>query len=224
MEIFAIDITSWTASFRYPRLISGPQLSVDVPPLSTVLGLINAAAGRYIDFKKFKIGYYFSYGGKGTDIETIYLREVNKNGKVTNNTFTNAVKREFLFDTFLRIYTQEVSVAAYFEEPYYPLLLGRSSDLATVGNIKHKKLEKIIGADKVRGQIIPHLGNMLPGTVQALPKYFTDTIPKQYLGFEPYSVLDHKKDVKTDLVGYRDQVNGREVDIYFHEIDCESLY
>ena len=44
MRIYRIEITSWTASFRYPNIISGYQPTLCVPPLSTVLGLINACA------------------------------------------------------------------------------------------------------------------------------------------------------------------------------------
>jgi len=36
MKVFRIDITSWTASFRYPNLISGVQPTLEVPPLSTI--------------------------------------------------------------------------------------------------------------------------------------------------------------------------------------------
>ena len=53
MEVFKIDITSWTASFRYPNLISGYQPTLEVPPLGTVLGLLNAAAGKYLIHQDF---------------------------------------------------------------------------------------------------------------------------------------------------------------------------
>ena len=52
MKVFKIDITAWTSSFKYPNLISGFQPTLEVPPISTVLGLINAAAGKYIKYDK----------------------------------------------------------------------------------------------------------------------------------------------------------------------------
>ena len=76
MEAYRIQLSSWTASFRYPNLISGFQPTLDVPPISTVLGLINAAAGKYVDYSLLTIGYYFEYGAKAIDLETIYQIEL----------------------------------------------------------------------------------------------------------------------------------------------------
>ena len=57
MKAFRIHITSWTASFRYPNLISGYQPSLVVPPLSTVFGLFSAAVGDYVPGQKFLYRY-----------------------------------------------------------------------------------------------------------------------------------------------------------------------
>ncbi len=56
------------------------QPTLDVPPISTVLGLINSAAGQYIKYSDILIGYYFEYGAKAIDLETIYQIEL----KTTN--------------------------------------------------------------------------------------------------------------------------------------------
>ncbi|WP_298938611.1 CRISPR-associated protein Cas5, partial [uncultured Dysgonomonas sp.] len=39
MKTHRIKINSWTSSFRYPNLISGFQPTLEVPPVSTVMGL-----------------------------------------------------------------------------------------------------------------------------------------------------------------------------------------
>lgn len=225
MEAYTIDVTSWTASFRYPNLISGFQPTLEVPPLSTVLGLINAAAGYYIEHKKLRIGYYFEYQSKAVDLETIYMID-SKNRKPTNNAKSNIIKREFLFDNFLRIYVIDETIAAFFKQPVYPLVLGRMNDLATINThnfSKPKKLSEVAEADKIRGQIVPFVNYHFPGTIQALPKYFTNSIPRQNLGTEPYSIINHQAKIKSSLKAFRDNVNGREVDIFFHEIDFASL-
>ena len=101
MEVYRIKISSWTASFRYPNLISGYQPTLDVPPISTVLGLINAASGKYIEHSDLAIGYYFEYGAKAIDLETIYQVELKttKTGAYPSNlTKSNVINREFLFD------------------------------------------------------------------------------------------------------------------------------
>jgi CRISPR-associated protein Cas5t len=91
MEVYTADIISWTASFRYPNLISGIQPTLEVPPLSTILGLINAAAGRYLEHKKLTIGYYFEFQNKAIDLETIYMIDSN-NGKSTNYAKSNVIR------------------------------------------------------------------------------------------------------------------------------------
>lgn len=224
MKLCVIDITSWTASFRYPNLISGIQPTLEVPPLSTILGLINAAAGQYISHKQLTIGYYFEYGEKAVDLETIYMIDSNK-GKPTNNAKSNVIKREFLFDNFIRLYLTDQSIVAYFKSPVYPLVLGRMNDLASVdiASIKTTDLNEVRNAGNIKGQIIPFTGNHLPGVIQALPKYFTDTIPRQNIGTEPYSILNYQARIPSNLKAYRDNVNGKDIDVYLHQLNFETM-
>lgn len=225
MEVFKIDITSWTASFRYPNLISGVQPTLEVPPLSTILGLLNAAAGKYLNHENLKVGYFFQYGAKEFDLETIYQITSTSKGLPSNNAKSNIMQRQFLFENRLSIYLEDESIVDYLRAPYYSLLLGRSNDLATIEKIEKVELEEIKNANKVKGQIIPFNNNMLAGKIQALPKYFSDTIPRLNLGTEPFSIIDFQaRDMPTKLTAYRDNSqlkNG--VDIFFHEI-TPSIY
>ncbi|HRP33187.1 MAG TPA: type I-B CRISPR-associated protein Cas5b [Agriterribacter sp.] len=224
MELYAIDIRSWTASFRYPNLISGIQPTLEVPPLSTVLGLINAAAGYYINHKEISIGYYFEYQGREMDLETIYMIDTAK-GKPNNIAKSNVIKREFLLENFLRIYTTDETIVDYFKNPVYPLVLGRMNDLACVdiSGIEKKNLPETDNADKIKGQIIPFTDNYLPGVIQALPKYFSDTIPRRNIGTESYSILNYRSNVKSNLKAYRDTIGKNEVDIYMHHLDFTAI-
>jgi CRISPR-associated protein Cas5t len=224
MELYAIDIRSWTASFRYPNLISGIQPTLEVPPLSTVLGLINAAAGSYVKHSQLSIGYYFEFKGKETDLETIYMIDSNK-GRATNNAKSNVIKREFLFENFLRIYVTDEKIVHYLKSPVYPLVLGRMNDLASVDvpGIHKKNLPEVDNADKIKGQIIPFTNNYLPGVIQALPKYFSDSIPRQNIGTESYSVLNCNSKVSSNLKAYRDKIGNEEVDIYMHQLNFETM-
>lgn len=226
MEIFKIEITSWTASFRYPNLISGIQPTLEVPPLSTVLGLLNAAAGKYLTHKNLKIGYFFRYGAIEFDLETIYQITTTSKGFPSNIGKSNIMQRQFLFDNCLTIYLEDERIVEYLKNPFYDIVLGRSNDLATVESIKKIQLDKIENAEKIKGQVVPYYRNMLPGKIQALPKYFSDSIPRLNLGTEAFSIINYKaKDVKSKLTAYRDlsQLNDKGVDIYFHEIDT-SVY
>lgn len=225
MKVYSADIRTFTSSFRYPMLISGTQLTLEVPPLSTILGLINAACGKYLLHVNSTIGYYFEYEDKAVDIETIYMAEVNKKGNLLATRRSNIIKREFLFETFLRIYSPDRELIDCFKAPVYPLLLGRSSDLASVHikSLQKRTLLPVNKAEKICGQIIPYAKASLPGRIQALAKYFTDTIPREMLGREPYVIINWQTQVGGALMAYRDMINGKEVDIYMHEIDSKAL-
>lgn len=223
MKAYRIDIHAWTASFRYPNLISGIQPTLEVPPLSTILGLLNAAAGKYLEHNKLELGYYFQYQLKAFDLETIYQIEGNK-GKPTNNAKSNIVQREFLFNPQLSLYLTDETLVDYLRSPQYDILLGRSGDLAMVNIPKEINLLEIDKASRIKGQVIPLKGNNLPGKIQALPKYFSNDFPRKNIGTEPYSIIGYyAMNVPTNIKAFRDESLGRDgIDIYFHQLDFSN--
>lgn len=226
MEVFTVDIESWTASFRYPNLISGFQPTLEVPPVSTILGMLNAAAGDYIEHQRLEIGYCFRFEGKGIDLETIYQIDSNAAGKPSNNAKSNVIRREFLFEAQLRIYLTDERLAQFFEQPAFPILMGRMNDLANIrGKVKKTELSEVANATRLQGQIVPFFQNRLPGQIQALPTYFSNTIPRKNLGTEAFSIIPHySKQLQSQLTAYRDddrdsQFLGQE--IYFHRLQFD---
>jgi CRISPR-associated protein Cas5t len=219
MQVHVVDISSWTASFRYPNLISGVQPTLEVPPVSTVLGLLNAAAGQYLTHRQLQIGYYFQFDAKASDLETIYQID-STNGRATNNAKSNIIRREFLFNAQLKIYLTDKVLADFFHQPYYQLVLGRMNDLATVERVTTVDLPEVNYSSRLGGQLVPFKENHLAGQIQALPKYFTDTFPRQNVGTEPYSIISHRAPVKSNLPAIHDSSVGREgIDIYLHQLD-----
>lgn len=219
MKAYRIEISSWTASFRYPNIISGYQPTLRVPPLSTVLGLINACAGQYLAFKDEEIGYYFDYQAVAEDLEKIYQVKTNK-GVPNPQVKANVLHREFLYDCRLFVYLRNPDIVDFFRHPYFQIMLGRSNDLATVCDIREIEMPRKECANHICGQIVPFAGNSLPGVIQALPQYFTNTIPRENIGTRPYSVIDHTSDtVTSSLVAYTDFIDEKEVDILFHKIN-----
>lgn len=221
-NVFKIEITTWTSSFRYPNIISGFQPTLEVPPLSTVLGLINAAAGKYLDYSQVEIGYYFEYGAKAIDVETLY--QVDKVSSTNNSpslkATSNVIKREFLTDCRLLIYTENEILFQYLLNPIFPILLGRSSDLAQIRFLEKKELSQIDNASKIKGQIVPFAKNYLPGQIQPLPQYFTNTEIRRNIGTQAYSVISFNSiDCQSELTAYRDQIHGKDIDIYFHKLN-----
>ena len=217
MKFYKIDISGWTASFRYPNLISGYQPTLEVPPLSTVLGLINAAAGTFVYYDNEKIGYFFEFDSIGIDLETIY--QMDGNGKTTNNIAkSNVIRRQFLFNPHLIIYTANEKIANYFREPVYPILLGRMNDLATINNISIIELKAIKDNVEIKGQIVPVFPYHLAGQIQALPEYFTNTFPRKNLGTKPFSIVSHKKGVKASMIeSFYD--TDLDINIFMHQIN-----
>lgn len=224
MKVFRIKITSWTSSFRYPNLISGFQPTLEVPPLSTVLGLINAAAGRYLLYKNLQIGYYFEFGSKAIDLETIYQIDSNDKNKATNNAKSNVIQREFLYDNTLWVYLTDYQVVEYFKQPIFQLLLGRSNDLASIDKIEELTLNHNENASKIKGQIIPLKDNFLAGQIQALPRYFSNSFPRRNLGTEAFSIVPHHaSEYHTTINAFRDDSQGNNgVDIYFHNFNASD--
>ena len=218
MKSFRIKINSWTSSFRYPNLISGFQPTLEVPPVSTVMGLINAASGKCLEHRKIELGYYFDFKIKSIDLETIYQIKANDKNYPDNSVKSNVIQREFLYDCQLFLFLVKEELVSCFRKPAYQLLLGRSGDLAGIENIKEVEIHEVKNA-RIAGQVVPFNGNYLPGQIQALPKYFSNTIPRKNMGTEPYSVISHNNPVNSQLTGFRSELEEFDSDIFFHKFE-----
>ena len=214
MKIHRIHISSWTASFRYPNLISGFQPTLPVPPISTIYGLISAATGKYYAPEKPEIGFVFKAASKEIDLETIYqMNDTVKNVK------SNVVKREFLIDANLWLYTENPVIVEAFEKPYFQLLLGRSGDLATVNSICEIDVETRTQLSSLRGTIVPFGKYLLAAPIQALPMYFSNTIPRRNIGTRPFYLLDsnYKQSSPITASGIFDPDPELNTEIYWQE-------
>lgn len=179
-----VKIISWTASFRYPTFQSGYQPTLSLPPLSTILGLLSSAKGEIVGFNDLDfVGYIFKSEGKSVDLEKIYfLSESNGNN-------SDVIEREILFNNILYLYLPDNWIK-YFKNPNYQLLLGRSSDLATVDEIKTVQLEKIENT-KISGTIIP-LESKIPGIIHSLVvEYDYSTIPRSVKAARPFTLVPY---------------------------------
>ncbi|MBM7854982.1 CRISPR-associated protein Cas5t [Desulfohalotomaculum tongense] len=213
MEVLRIVITAWTASFRYPIFIVGYQPSLPVPPLSTIYGIISAAAGRPMGPGDTAVGYYFRCKGKGTDIETIY--EIGSNLKAKQN----ICRREILFEPELVLYITDTGLAENFRRPAHPLLLGRSGDLASVRSVEAVKLAPAKGSVIVEGTIMPFPGDGLRGIVQALPTHFSEDLPRRALGTRLFCLVTERLELEREDL-WMDTQAGRGV--YLHFVDSEG--
>lgn len=206
MKVIRVHITGWVSSFRNPLFISGFQPTLPIPPLSAIYGITAAAKGEWVTPHDVSLGFVFHSSGKAIDLETVY----ESSGKLEAK--SNINRREFLVDPELYLYTPEMRLKEAFERPYYPLLLGRSSDLATVKSITEIELENR-SETVYRDTLLPFPDAQLYGQVQALPTHFTAEIPRRPCGTRAYCLIREK-------IKYRgDVLHDPEMDwgVYLHE-------
>ena len=98
-------------------------------------------------------------------------------------------KREFLFNPSLYLYIDNLEFKKYFKNPTYPMLLGRSSDLAIISEIKEINLEMKNNV-KLGKTILPFGTDGAFGIIQALPTHFSDSIPRKAIGTKPYLLMN----------------------------------
>ena len=206
MKVIRIHITGWVSSFRNPLFISGFQPTLPLPPLSALYGMLTAAKGDWVTPHDAAIGFVFQSGGKAVDLETVY----EFGGKLDAK--SNVNRREFLVQPELYLYTPEMWLREAFERPHYPLLMGRSSDLATVKSIDEVELEHK-SETTYCNTILPFPDAQLHGQIQALPTHFTADIPRRQCGTRAFCLI-------TDDIEYKGNVlHDSEMDwgVYLHE-------
>ncbi len=186
MEVLRIKITGVVSSFRNPFFVSGAQPTLEVPPPSTILGIISAVAGRIVRPDEMSVGYVFLYKDKGEDLELIYELSLKEKFKAKSN----VIRRDFLTFPELYLYVTNVEYEGYFRKPSFPILLGRTQELAKI-----EKIEKVTLVKKspVRfgKTIVPIDFKGVSGAIVALPLYF-DYSPqgvRKAMMIQPFVVL-----------------------------------
>ena len=129
------------------------------------------------------VGFVFTSDAKAVDLETVYELKGLKGNK------SNVAKREFLFNPSLYLYIDNLEFKKYFKNPTYPMLLGRSSDLAIISEIKEINLEMKNNV-KLGKTILPFGTDGAFGIIQALPTHFSDSIPRKAIGTKPYLLMN----------------------------------
>lgn len=212
MEAIRIKMVGITASFRNPNFVSGAQPTLDVPPPSTILGIISSAVGRIITPEDVKFGYVFLYETKGEDLELIYELTIKDKYKAKSN----VILREFLFSPELYIYIDDLSFEKYFIYPEFPLLLGRTQEIAKVEEVKKVVLEK---ASPVRfgHTVVPFDFKGVAGALLALPLYFEYNFTKPRVGkkIQPFVVVNRFIQYAREPIFYDQEKNWG---VYFYGV------
>ncbi|CCL08503.1 CRISPR-associated protein Cas5 [Clostridioides difficile] len=127
MILNKIEIIGDMAHFKIP-MHSKIQRTYEIPPISTVVGILKNIYGEEID--DFILGYVIYHNGTFKDLQTIY-KEINPNVKTLTDSDrfqTDVCPIEYLINPKLIIYTN-IDKNIEFNEP---LCLGKTNCLAKV--------------------------------------------------------------------------------------------
>jgi CRISPR-associated protein Cas5t len=150
MKVLRIELEAPICSFRYPHFLVGRQLSFDMPPPSTIFGHIASALGEWPDPASLRFAYWFTALGKGEDLENQHIVvPVGGRFKIEAETYPTVLsatiqptKREFLLRARLLLYLDRLDLAEAFLTPKFPVILGRSQDLACYTKVEEITLER----------------------------------------------------------------------------------
>lgn len=183
MKVLRACLKGWTASYRFPPFAM-MQPTLGVPPLSTLYGLLSAAWGRIVHPQETAIGYVAPFVGKATDLERIHV--VGEGARFEG---TNVINRDFIFEPQLFLYLTNLDLEDALRYPRYPLLLGRSCDLAQLVSVQTVELEAVQEAE-FRFTILPFPWEGIASPILALPIAFGEEIPRRPIAVRPFHILE----------------------------------
>lgn len=166
-----VRLEAFSASYPYPFLRSGTQLTLPAPPLCSILGHLSACAGRVVGPEETAIAFEFRSEGTTVDLErTRRLRTSKTTGKLSTNPVQGLGYREFHVKPRLDLYLTELDFEPFLSKPAAVPCLGRSQDIAWIRPPKRVEFEPmesgVLGPTfvpfpnaQVGGQILPPLAD-----------------------------------------------------------------
>jgi CRISPR-associated protein Cas5 subtype I-B len=157
------SIRAWTATFKMPGFYSNTGIksampTMDVPPYTTIIGMLGNMIGQEIvPDEAGSIGYVFEYDRKGVDLEKLesYTLDPERGILRRNLGSTNPTRREFLLHPRLHLYLENIALfGRCFREPTNIPCLGRSQDIAWLETLENGEQSEIVEADEVPQGII----------------------------------------------------------------------
>jgi CRISPR-associated protein Cas5t len=163
-----------TASFRHPLVITGMQLSTPLPPLSTILGMLSACAGKTVRPTDTRIGFDFRCSGTGTEFERTNRFEYDHGELKPHRKGQGIVRRQVLINPQLDVYLSNTSLIDVLKYPVSTPTMGRSQDLAWVEFAREIELYP-----RARGKTGPTLlpdSFAAPGLILRLPEWMDNDV------------------------------------------------
>ena len=153
-ELLYVRFIGKTASFRIPTLISGVQLSTEIPSYATIIGLLSNILGRKYDPSGKGIGIKYTYQASNLDLETTHRwQRDSKSGNITYNK-TNPRKRQIHYHPLLEVFLTDLDLEEELLRPKRVPALGRSQDLTRIDLVKRIPVTPVTKG-KVSSTLIP---------------------------------------------------------------------
>ncbi len=191
-SMIRVEVRAYSASFRVPGMM-GYQLTSPVPPPSTVYGLLAAACGREVTPEEAPIAYRFDYEALAEDLEKIlFFGEGGpKWSAKTGGVGSGVVTRQFLANACLTLYLPAGEAANALLRPRFPLLLGRSQDVAFVASWREAQLESVERAT-ISGVLVPFpiQSSARRSRLLSFPTFHTVQEPRRARAVKPFHVFD----------------------------------
>jgi CRISPR-associated protein Cas5t len=210
-RVLRVEVEGTTTSFRYPHFLVGRQPSYLMPPPATIYGHIASALGEFPDRSKLRFAYAFHAIGRGDDLEHTHLVEVASRrfdksvGFVKNlEGIVNPVRREIMLLPTLVLYLDALEeleldrLQQAFREPRYPVVLGRSQDLAAYRSVQMIELQEAT-AGYLEGTLLPWTWRLKTsaGIMATMPR-FIDPADRKRVEWAPYVVLERRVHIRDD--------------------------
>jgi CRISPR-associated protein Cas5t len=187
MRVARVQIRAPVTSFRHPFFVTGRQPTFDFPPPSTVYGHCASALGDWPERKSFFFGMHFTFRSKARDLEHQHIttplggktkiRVPPPDGpRATTEINVQPVVRDFLYDTVLTLYLP-TGLAAAFRDPVFPVILGRSQDLAEITDVDEVELARPVRAR------LEH--TLLPQRLRPCVRFGTTVLLTRHIGPPP---------------------------------------
>lgn len=185
LRALKIELQAPVCSFRLPHFLVGRQLTYTMPPPSTIYGHVASALGRWPEPDEFRFAYSFRARARGEDLEHQHVISV-ASGKLFKGSPTpknvagsvQPVPREFLFGITMTLYIDRCDWRDAFEEPCFPVVLGRSQDLACYTRVEEVELRRSGDAYLE--------GTLLPFSMRECTGWGVTTLMPSYVGPPPW--------------------------------------
>jgi len=171
-EAIHVHLEGYTAFFKHPLTITGTQVTLPLPPYSTLLGLVGACAGREVTYEETRIGFEFRSAWIGPEIERTDRLVMEKSGKLKPHTGGQGILKRYVhFKTSLDLYLTNTALADAFENPVSTPYVGRSQDIHWITKTSKVKLEKRTSGN-LGPTMLPAMKAKIPSMIVRCPEWF----------------------------------------------------